>query len=185
MTTALMIIDVQNAILRGRGSPARQPAIDAALDGMVARLAEIQRAARSAWVPVVMIQHDGTPDHRLATGTEGWQIRTELAPAAADIAVHKESCDSFHDTDLQQRLREKGITRLIVGGCMTQFCVDTTCRRAVSMGYDVTLLGDGHMTADMGDLRFEQIIAHHNAVLDGFDAGKHAIQIASTAAIAF
>ena len=185
MTTALMIIDVQNAIVRGRGSPARQPAIDAALDAMVGRLAELQRAARAARTPIIMIQHDGTPDHRLATGTEGWQIRPELAPVASDAVVHKESCDSFHDTHLQQRLRERGITRLIVGGCMTQFCVDTSCRRAVSMGYDVTLLGDGHMTADMGDLKFEQIIAHHNAVLDGFDAGKHAIQIATSATIAF
>ena len=182
MTTALMIIDVQNAILRGRGSSARQPAIDAALDAIVGRLANLQRAART---PIIMIQHDGTPDHRLATSTEGWHIRPELAPVAGDVVVHKESCDSFHDTDLQQRLREKGITRLIVGGCMTQFCVDTTCRRAVSMGYDVTLLGDGHMTADMGDLKFEQIIAHHNAVLDGFDAGKHVIQIVTSTAVAF
>ena len=185
MTTALMIIDVQNAILRGKGSPARQPAMDAALDVMVGRLADLQRAARAAGTPAVVIQHDGTPDHRLATGTDGWQIRPELAPAAGDIVVHKESCDSFHDTDLQQRLREKGVTRLIIGGCMTQFCVDTTCRRAVSLGYDVTLIGDGHMTADMGDLRFEQIIAHHNAVLDGFDAGRHAIRIATAGTVQF
>jgi nicotinamidase-related amidase len=185
MTTALLLIDMQNWILHGKGSPVRQPIIDRALDDLVTRLARLQRVAREAKVPVIMVQHDGPADYRLATGTDGWNFRSELAPIAGDIVVHKQSCDSFHDTDLQPRLRDLRITHLVIGGCMTQFCVDTTCRRAVSMGYDVTLLGDGHMTADMGDLRFEQIIAHHNAVLDGFDAGKHAIRIATTVAIAF
>lgn len=60
---------------------------------------------------------------------------------------------------------------------MTQFCVDTTVRRAVSLGYDVDLVSDGHMTADFGGLSFEQIIAHHNALLDGFDAGLHSVRI--------
>jgi nicotinamidase-related amidase len=38
---------------------------------------------------------------------------------------------------------------------MTQYCVDTTVRRAVSLGYEVTLVGDGHMTADSDALTFE------------------------------
>lgn len=49
--------------------------------------------------------------------------------------------------------------------------------RAVSLGYDVTLVADAHMTEDSGGLTFEQIIAHHNALLDGFDAGEHGIQV--------
>jgi nicotinamidase-related amidase len=170
MPSALIIIDVQKAILRGKGTPARQPAIDEALDRMVSRLAELQRMARAGSVPVILVQHDGDPTHRLARGTE-------------DVVVNKASCDAFFETDLRDRLKERGITHLIVGGCMTQFCVDTTCRRAVSLGYDVTLLGDGHMTADMGDLSFRQIIAHHNALLDGFDAGAHAIQVAAATEI--
>ena len=185
MTTALVLIDMQNWILHGKGSAERQPITDRALDDLVTRLARLQRAAREAKVPVIIVQHDGPADYRLATGTEGWQIRPELAPAAGDIVVHKESCDSFHDTDLQPRLKDLRSTRLIVGGCMTQFCVDTTSRRAVSMGYDVTLIGDGHMTADMGDLTFEQIITHHNALLDGFEAGRHAITVTASDAIRF
>ena len=38
---------------------------------------------------------------------------------------------------------------------MTQYCVDTIVRRAVSLGYEVTLVGDGHMTADSDALTFE------------------------------
>jgi nicotinamidase-related amidase len=185
MSTALVIIDVQNAILQGKGEGARQAVIDAALDAMIGRLAGLQIEAREADIPVFLIQHDGPADHRLARGSAGWSIRPELAPKPADIVVHKTACDSFYATDLQQRLMERGIRHLVVGGCMTQFCVDTTCRAAVARGFDVTLLADGHMTADMGELGFEQIIAHHNALLDGFDAGARRIQVRPTAQVQF
>jgi hypothetical protein len=49
----------------------------------------------------------------------------------------------------------------------------------------VILIADGHMTADMGGLAFEQIIAHHNAALDGFDAGAHVIELRRAGQIAF
>ena len=68
---------------------------------------------------------------------------------------------------------------------MSQFCVDTTVRRAVFLGYDVTLIADGHTTGDTATLTFSEIIAHHNETLDGFDAGKAAVEIRPTADIAF
>ncbi|APO73206.1 isochorismatase-like protein [Rhizobium etli 8C-3] len=185
MTTGLLLIDVQKAILKGLGSTERQPLIDKALDETVARLAEVLRKARAVNAPVFIVQHDGQASHRLAEGSDGWLLRDEIAPQDRDIVIHKRSCDSFFETGLQTCLKENGITRLVVGGCMTQFCIDTTARRAVSLGYDVTLMSDGHMTADMGDLGFQQIIAHHNAVLDEFDAGSHEIRLAEAAAINF
>jgi len=60
---------------------------------------------------------------------------------------------------------------------MTQYCVGTSVRRAVSLGYDVTLAEDGHLTADSESLTFDQIIAHHKVLLDGFDAGKHSVRV--------
>jgi nicotinamidase-related amidase len=185
MTTALVIIDVQQAILRGAGSHDRQLLIDAALNDMVLHLQALQHAARHAGTPVIVVQHDGGPGHPLRPGGDGWRNRDEIKPLAGEKLVRKASCDSFFETDLAKHLAEHDVTRLVIGGCMTQFCVDTTCRRAVSLGYDVTLLADGHMTADMGDLTFAQIIAHHNAVLDGFDAGAHAIELRTAAQIAF
>lgn len=185
MSTALLIIDVQNAILRGKGEGARQQIVDAALDAMVKRLAMLQIEAREADIPVILVQHDGPEGHRLARGSEGWQIRPELAPRAGELVIHKTASDSFYATDLQQRLMERGIRHLVVGGCMTQFCVDTTARSAVAHGFDVTLVGDGHTTADLGGLGFEQIVAHHNAVLNGFDAGPRTIKVANSHTIQF
>jgi nicotinamidase-related amidase len=185
MTKALIIIDVQNAILEGKGTPERQSHIDAALNETVVRLQRLQDRARMAGAPVVMVQHDGDKGHRLAVGGVGWAIRAEVAPGPDEVVVHKKSCDAFFETDLADRLGERSVTHLVVGGCMTQFCVDTTVRRAVSLGYDVTLISDGHSTADMGDLVFDQIIAHHNATLDDFDAGNHSVEVRAAREIEF
>ncbi|MBY5815716.1 cysteine hydrolase [Rhizobium leguminosarum] len=185
MTTALLIIDVQNAILSGKASPERQPHIDAALDETVARLAALQEKARQAGAAIVLVQHDGDSGHRLAVGTPGWALRDEIAPTQAEVVVRKKSADSFFETDLAERLDERSVTHLVIGGCMSQFCVDTTVRRAVSLGYDVTLIADGHTTGDTATLTFSEIIAHHNETLDGFDAGKATVEIRPAAEIAF
>jgi nicotinamidase-related amidase len=184
--TALVIIDVQNAILRRPGGE-RAAAAEQAFEAVVARIAGLQSRARAAGIPVVLVQHDGAPEHRLATGTEGWLIRGELAPHPGEAVVHKKSCDSFFETDLVLQLAHRGIEpglgRLVIAGCMTQYCVDTTCRRAVSLGFDVTLVADCHMTTDSGALAFEQIVAHHNALLDGFDAGSKVVTVVPAAEI--
>lgn len=141
MTTALLIIDMQQAILAGLADPARPPAIDAQLNEVADRLGELKRKAEAAGMPVVLVQHDGDPGHRLEVATAGWQFRSEVAPGPETVIVHKRNCDAFHDTDLGERLATLGIDQLVIGGCMTQFCVDTTTRRAVSMGFNVLLPG--------------------------------------------
>lgn len=185
MTTALLIIDVQKAILAGAGTPDRMPVLDKALDEVVARLQAVQKRARAAGVPVIIVQHNDQGDHRLAKGQPGWELRPEIAPLPGEALVHKTACDSFYETDLEAQLQKRGITHLVICGCMTQYCVDTTTRRAVTMGYDVTLLGDGHMTGDRGALTCDQIIAHHNTLLDGFDAGKCVVTVKKAADVGF
>ena len=175
---ALVIIDVQNAILGSADTP-RRIENHAALDVVIARIAALIGRARGLRIPVLFVQHDGPAGYRLETGTHGWQIRPEIAPIAGDPVIHKKACDSFFETTLAAELESRQIGKLIVAGCMTQYCVDTTVRRAVSLGYDVTLVSDAHMTSDFGGLTYEQIIAHHNALLDGFDAGPHAVRVVS------
>jgi nicotinamidase-related amidase len=136
-------------------------------------------------VPVIYIQHDGGPGHRLEPDTAGWPIRPEIAPRPGEPIIHKRACDAFFETRLQGELVARNVQQLVIAGCMTQYCVDTTVRRAVSLGYDVVLAADGHMTADSRALRFEQIIAHHNALLDGFDAGEHEVRVVPSSEIGF
>ena len=174
--TAVVVIDVQNAVLSVPGM-LRPAETMAALDACVARIAGLLARARGSNIPILFVQHDGTVGHRLQPGSVGGQIRPELTPRCNEPVVHKRASDSFLHTTLDADLRSRKIGRLIVAGCMTQYCVDTTVRRAVTLGYDVTLIADGHMTADSPVLTFEQIIAHHNELLDGFDADEHVVSV--------
>jgi nicotinamidase-related amidase len=174
--TALLIIDLQKGILQGLGGK-RQKEHDESLDAMARRVSGLLARARAAGIPVVFVQHSGDPGHRLEPKSEGWQLREEIAPMPEELIIHKRACDSFFETPLEFDLLRLRLRKLVIAGCMTQYCVDTTVRRAVSLGYDVVLAADGHTTADSGGLSFEQIIAHHNALLDGFEAGNHGVTV--------
>ncbi|MFC4175633.1 cysteine hydrolase family protein [Microvirga sp. GCM10011540] len=181
MSKALLIIDVQTDILKVPG--AVRPAVKERFDQVRGRIAGLVRQARERDVPVVFVQHDGGPGHRLETGTPGWEICGDLGRTPDDIVVRKTACDSFYGTDLQDVLSARRIDHLVVTGLMTQYCFDTTCRRAVSLGYDVTLVADAHTTADTDKFTVEQIVEHHNALLDGFDAGAATIRVKPASAV--
>jgi nicotinamidase-related amidase len=167
--SALLIIDVQVAIIDGfhayRGYD------------VLSQINKLIAKARASNIPVIYVQHDGGSGHPLEAGTEGWRIHPEIKPQVDDPVIHKRAPDSFFDTTLHTELEARAIQHLIVAGCMTEYCVDTTSRRAITMGYDVTLVSDAHTTIDNKLLTAEQIIAHHNSLLDGFDAGSHTIAV--------
>jgi nicotinamidase-related amidase len=174
---ALLVIDVQVGIIEGFHAYRGREVLD--------QIKKLLPKARASNTPIIYIQHDGEKGHPLEAGTAGWKIHPDIKPHEADLIIRKRASDSFFDTTLQQELESRRIKRLVITGCMTEYCVDTTSRRAVSMGYDVTLVGDAHTTIDNRLLTAEQIIAHHNALLDGFDAGSHAITVSLAEEVIF
>jgi nicotinamidase-related amidase len=124
--------------------------------------------ARTVGLPIIYIQHDGGDNHPLRPDKPGWPIHPAIAPAPDDLVIRKRHPDSFQETALQHELETRGISHLIIAGIQTEYCIDTTCRRAYSLGYDVTLLQDAHSTWDTRHLKAAQIIAHHNQVLSGW-----------------
>lgn len=157
MTSALIVIDVQRALFET--SP---PPFEAAQ--VLARIKALAERARAAGAPVVYVQHE-SPGSDLAHGEPGWDLDTRLAPAADDLRVRKTTPDSFLRTELAQALAERSVTHLVVCGYATEFCVDTTVRRAVGLGLTVTLAADAHTTHDKPHADGGQIRAHHNATL--------------------
>jgi nicotinamidase-related amidase len=160
---ALLIIDVQQGMF---SDPDMQPHDG---EGVVARLAALLARARADRLPIFFVQHSGTePGHLLAEDGPGFPFRPELAPLAHEPVIVKRQCGAFHDTDLEERLRAADIRHLVVGGMMSQYCVDTAVRSFVR-GYEVTLIEDGHTCFDTPDLKAAQIIAHENRTLgEGF-----------------
>jgi nicotinamidase-related amidase len=177
LKAALVIIDIQVGLVNLM-PPELQHQV-------LSNVSTLLNKARSSGVPVVFIQHDGPKGHPLETETPPWSIHPSILPRSGETVIRKKASDSFFQTELEKELKKNGISNLIIVGGMTEFCVDTTCRRAVTLGYDVTLVSDAHLTRDNPALTASQIIAHHNLVLDGFAAAAHSIKVTPAAEISF
>ena len=160
--SALVIIDVQSGLFDGSDIPYNDKEL-------IETINEIISKARISNTPVIFVQHnDEGVDNPLSPNTEGWQIHPALKISNEDIYIQKNHPDSFHDTKLQKQLESHGITKLVIAGLQTEYCIDTTCRRAYSLGYEVILIENGHSTYDTECLTAEQVISHHNQVLGGW-----------------
>ncbi|WP_305840231.1 cysteine hydrolase family protein [Photobacterium leiognathi] len=155
MKTALLVIDVQRVLFEGDLKPF-------AADEVVHNINLVTDKARKSCVPVVFIQHEQA-DSVIEYGSEGWQLQSDLKTYETDTFVRKTTPDSFLRTNLQEFL--ESISNLAVCGYASEFCVDTTTRRAAGLGYSVQLIADAHTTHDKEHATGEQIWMHHNATL--------------------
>ena len=161
--TAVLVIDLQLGMFAAeRGDPIH------AGGALLTRVQALLGQARHAGAPVIYVRHGGGPGHALEHGTPNWQIHPAIAPAAGDAIVDKRTPDAFHETTLAATLAAAGARRIVVAGAQTEFCVDTTCRRAFSLGFEVFLVSDAHSTWDNENLTADQIIRHTNQTLSGW-----------------
>jgi nicotinamidase-related amidase len=77
-------------------------------------------------------------------GSQDWQLHPDLHPQRIDSIIHKQHGNAFEDTNLEAMLKSKKITSLVVMGLVTHGCVKATCLGARELGYEVTLIKDGH-----------------------------------------
>jgi nicotinamidase-related amidase len=159
MTQALLLIDIQQGMF-GPDEICHEP------ERLLANASGLLARARAAGVPVFHVQHceEGGP---FVPSTAAWRIRPEVAPREGEPVTQKWACSSFYKTGLDERLRAAGIDRLVIAGLQSEFCIDTACRVAQSLGYRVTLAGDAHSTMDSPVIKAGDIIRHHNYVLSG------------------
>ena len=151
-STALLIIDVQEAMF----SYPDQKLYDE--EGVMERISSLQQKARVAGIPIVYIQH--TEDEEYTKGSSTWQISHRITPREGEVIVEKPTWDAFHRTELQDELQKLGVTHLVICGMQSEFCLDTTIRRAYSMGYNSVLVSDAHSTFDNKMLSSEVIVKH-------------------------
>jgi nicotinamidase-related amidase len=176
--TALLVIDLQVAIVDGEEPTYRRDELLETVSGLLAE-------ARKEGVPVIFIQHTEDRYEPLREGNPGWQIHPALAPLPGERIIQKRAADSFALTPLRSELDALGITHLVVAGMQSDYCVDTTSRRAISLGYDVTLIADGHSTYDSEVLTAEQIIAHTNKTLANLPHPQNEIIVKPSSEVTF
>ncbi|WP_322616716.1 cysteine hydrolase family protein [Pseudomonas sp. BIC9C] len=154
MTTALLIIDVQQALCSGEYECFE-------IGRVINTINDLSARARKAGVPVVLIQHE-EESGLLKHGVPDWQLAEGLQTSPEDHRVRKTTGDSFYQTNLQQLVPIQDFERLVICGLQTDYCVNATVCQALKLGYDVVLAADAHSTVDNGNLTAEDIIAEHN-----------------------
>jgi len=151
---ALLVIDVQQAIITGCY---RDKEVLDAINHAAERI-------RSRNGLVIYIQHCHSSYEPMKKGNSGWQLHPSLTIKENDLFVEKTASDSFYRTDLEALLRDRGVDHLFITGLQTEYCVDASCRSALSKDFEVTLVSDGHTTGH-AFLKAQQTIEHHNNVL--------------------
>ncbi|MEO8157170.1 MAG: isochorismatase family cysteine hydrolase [Betaproteobacteria bacterium] len=183
--TALLVIDMQRDFLDARGYAAKAGLDIAPLQAAVPAVHRLLDAARAAGLMIVHTREGHVPDlsdcppyklarsrnagaeigspgplgRLLVRGEAGHDFTDELRPAPGEIVIDKPGYSAFAHTDLDHRLRVRGIDTLLICGITTEVCVSSTLRDAVDRGYRCITIGDACASgfADLHDAALRMI----------------------------
>ncbi|GLY30677.1 cysteine hydrolase [Kineosporia sp. NBRC 101731] len=160
-STALVLIEYQNDFTSQGGVLHEAVAPVMADTGMLQKTKAVAQAARAAGITVMhapisfaegyneISSHPygilkGVVDGKaFIKGSWGAAIVDDLTPQAGDIVVEgKRGLDTFASTNLDFMLRSKGIRTVVLGGFLTNCCVESTMRSGYENGYRVITLSD-------------------------------------------
>jgi nicotinamidase-related amidase len=169
----LLVIDVQQGMFN-LSKPLYRGA------NILVGIKKLIQKARINNVPTIFIQHCGKEKSIFEKGSPGWQIHPEIAPNESKIIIEKNYSDAFHGTNLNNTLKELSVETLVICGLVTEGCIDTTVRRAFSLGYKVIVVSDCHSTIDSEVLSAKQIVDHHNHIFKIFAQVRESDEIVFT-----
>ncbi|WP_033343951.1 isochorismatase family protein [Catenuloplanes japonicus] len=106
---------------------------------VVARTVTLASAVRDGGGTVVLVRVE-RPD--VAEQPPGSDLVPELAPHEQDLVVVKRTIGAFYGTGLADRLRERGITTVVMAGIATTMGVESTARAAADHGFDLIFAAD-------------------------------------------
>ncbi len=155
-TTALVLIDLQNATASMALEPRNSADVVATSKALAARF-------RDAGAMVVLVNVTWAKDYsdwpalpvdmppaRPAGGMpDGADHLVDGLAQPGDIRVTKRNWSAFHGTELDLLLRRRGITTIVLGGIATNFGVESTARSAYELNYAVVVAEDACASASV------------------------------------
>ena len=154
MKRCLIVIDMQNGVFSLKRPVYRK-------DALVENVLKTIRFARDHGISVVFSQHEN--DTFLRTGSDGHRIVDALSVREEDTVIRKPRPDIFAGTNLDETLRQRGISSLMITGVISNGCVRHACQSALEKGYSVTLVKDAHSTFYAGP---EKVITRVNREME-------------------
>lgn len=159
MSSALLVIDMQNGFVHPEGSLPSLGMGMPNIDSVIAENAKAIAAARTAGVPVIYTRSVFRPGmvdlpmrmegflppnfELLERGSWDAEIHTALTPQEGEAVIDKNRYDAFLNTPLEQLLRTLGATTVLVLGTVTSICVESTVRSGYMRDFDMYVASDG------------------------------------------
>ena len=159
MKQALLIIDAQQELIDG----SEEQTSVYEKEKLIQTINKVIGEAVKLNISVIFVRDEDVADGR----GEGFQVHREIDVPDGAPMFNKQATNAFYGTGLLRHLQDSAVGHLVMLGCQTEYCIDTAVRMATVNGFDVTLVEDGHSTADSDVLPAKQIIAHHNRILHG------------------
>jgi len=137
---ALIVIDMQKGIV---ALPTVHPVAE-----ITERIAQLAHAFREHALPVVLVNVAGGAPGRVDSKFNfsppaNWtELIPELDQQPSDYTLTKLQVGAFYGTALEQILRRRGVTQVLVVGIATGSGVEATARSAYDHGYHVALIVD-------------------------------------------
>ncbi|MER6175155.1 isochorismatase family cysteine hydrolase [Streptosporangium sp. NPDC001681] len=177
MTTALVVVDLQNDFCVGPTARARYSGAPATLEAVATNTALAVDRARACGMEVVFVRFVGDAEHqgpswrrrdrvqnkplKCLEGSWGAEFH-RVSPLPEERVFTKQACfDAFLSAGFEQHLVRRGIGRLVFAGLYTDVCVDSTARTAFQKGFHITVLTDCTTSRHLPDadiLRFMAVL---------------------------
>ena len=161
--SALLVIDIQDSFKLGsRWERRNNPDFEKNVDRLL-------QSWRAAGLPVIFFLHTD-PDPGFERDSPLVKVMDFLSPREEEPVLLKDTRNAFTSTDLQKRLDEKGVKRVVITGISTEQCCETTTRVAADLGYDVDFVTEATATfpialPDGGELSTDEVVRRTEAVL--------------------
>jgi len=160
--TAILLVDPYNDFLASRGQAWPLLRTVAKQVNLIENLKSLVKAGRNHDLPIFYAMHQryrpGNYDHlkylspsqaginfakTFKADSFGSEFHPDFIPQPDDIIASEHACTSgFGNTDLHEKLQNKGITHVIIVGLLSNTCIESTARSAVDLNYHVTLVTD-------------------------------------------
>jgi nicotinamidase-related amidase len=106
-------------------------------------------------------RHDGPPLRYTVPGSAGHEFVEEFSPLPGELVVRKYRSSAFWGTNLEMLLRSNGIHTVVVGGCTTEGCVESTARDAMFNDHYVVIASDGVGSDDRAQHDASMLLMRH------------------------
>lgn len=160
--SALLIIDMQNGFVHPESAMGRSAAGTKSQQEIVPTISRLVEFCRERSVPIIWSQQEHFPEDKTRArkqilphsvkqgflpclrGTWETEFYSGLKPVmlAEDHIVAKHRASVFHNTNLETKLKMLGVRFLLIAGCNTEFCVESTVRGAYARDLDIVVVRD-------------------------------------------